>query len=180
MAMTFKFFKANHTTSIEECKRQFKRLMVKYHPDLASKRGMSVEEATEACQQIGREWDYLKSHNYYIHEDSNGGTYTDDDQMKADDVTERYADIIEALIKMEGVIVEICGTFLWLSGNTYEHKAEIKALGFRWASKKKRWFLAPKDWKKKGRRELGMDEIRNNYGSVKVAAGSYQPMALGA
>lgn len=176
--MKFQYFKADHMTTIEEAKKQFKRLMVMYHPDIATKRGMSEEEATKICQQISVEWNYLKNHNYNIHETKNGGTYTDWNQDRADDVTERYAEIIEQLVKMDGVLIEICGNFIWLDGNTYAHKAEIKELGFRWASKKKRWFLAPQGWRKKGHRELQMDEIRNAYGSVKVAAGTYQRMAL--
>lgn len=176
--MKFQYFKADYTTAIEEAKKQYKRLILKFHPDLAVKNGMSVEEATKACQTINAEWDYLRKHNYNIHVSQNGGTYTDWNQDKADDVTERYADIIEQLIKMEGVLIEVCGSFIWLSGSTKEHKDAIKALGFRWASKKKMWFLAPQGWKKRGRRELGMDEIRGTYGSVKVAAGQYQRKAL--
>lgn len=178
--MKFQYFKADHMTSIEEAKKQYKALILKWHPDLAVKNGIDYDEATRACQQINAEWDYLRKHNYNIHTSATGNTYTDENQDVPDEVTERYADIIEALVKMEGVLIEICGSFIWLSGNTYEHKAEIKALGFRWANKKKMWFLAPKEWKKKGRRELQMDEIRNAYGSVKVAAGQYQRMALGA
>ena len=175
--MKFQYFKADHTTTIEDAKKQYKRLILMYHPDLAAKNGLTVEEATKACQTINAEWDYLRKHNYNIHEGQNGGSYTDWTQDAPDDVTNAYADIIEQLIHMDGVLVEICGSFIWLSGNTYAHKADIKSLGFRWASKKKMWFLAPSDWKKKGRRELSMGEIRDTYGSVKVASG-YSRYAL--
>jgi len=165
--MKFQYFKTDLSTNltIEEAKRQYKKLILAYHPDLAVRNGLTIEEATEACQKINAEWDYIKSHNYNIHESKDGGTYTDTNQDAPDDVTEKYKDIIEALIKMEGVIIEICGSFIWLSGGTYDHKAEIKALGFKWASKKKMWFLAPQGWRKRGRRELSMSEIRSSYGS---------------
>lgn len=167
--MQFKYFKANFTTTIEEAKKQYKKLILKYHPDLAAKNGISVEEATKATQTINAEFDYLKTHNYNIHEGAEGGTYTDWNQQTPDDVTARYAEIIEALIHMEGVVIEICGGFIWLSGSTYDHKTEIKGLGFRWAHKKKMWFLAPEGWRKKSRRELSMGEIRDTYGSQRVA-----------
>lgn len=170
--MQFKYFKADYTTTIEEAKKQYKKLIFKYHPDLAAKNGLTIEEATKATQTINAEWQYLVSHNYNIHEgQQKGSTYTDWSQDVADDVTARYAEIIEALIHMEGVIIEICGSFVWLSGSTYDHKAEIKAMGFRWAPKKKMWYLAPKDWKKKSRRELTMGEIRDTYGSQVVGTG---------
>ena len=177
--MQFKYFKANYQTTIEEVKKQYKQLIFKYHPDLAEKNGLTVDEATKACQTINAEFDYLKTHNFNIHETAEGSTYTDWNQETPDDVTSRFAEIIEQLVKMEGIIIEVCGSFLWLSGSTYDHKAEIKGLGFRWASKKKMWFLAPKDWKKKSRRELTMGEIRDTYGSQFVNATAHR-MALSA
>ena len=176
--MKFQYFKTDLSTNltIEEAKRQYKRLILTHHPDLAAKNGMTVEEATKATQTINAEWDYIRKHNYNIHETKDGGVYTDWNQDTADDVTERYAQIIEQLIKMEGVTIEICGSFIWLGGNTFEHKGEIKRLdayGVKvgWANKKKMWFLAPPDWKKKSHKELTMDNIRNTYGSQFVGVG---------
>lgn len=167
--MQFKYFKADYATTIEEAKKQYKQLVFKFHPDLAQKNGVTFEEANEALKTINAEFDYLKKHNYNIHETAEGSTYTDWSQDVPDDVTARYAEIIEALIHMEGVIIEICGSFIWLSGNTYQHKAEIKGLSFKWAHKKKMWYLAPEGWRKKSRRELTMGEIRETYGSQFVA-----------
>lgn len=169
----FKYFKAKRgytmgSTPIEEYKRQYKKLILAYHPDLAAKNGLTVEEATKACQTINAEWDKLRKHNYNIHEDSNGGVYTDRTQQQADDVTANFKDIIEKLIHMEGLEIEICGSFLWVGGNTKPNKDELKGMGFRWASKKRRWFLAPQGWRKKGRRELTMNEIRDSYGSQRI------------
>lgn len=161
--MMFTYFKADHLTTIEDAKRQYRRLAVKLHPDMGG--------SEDAMKQLNAEWDYLRKHNYNIHETKDGGTYTDWQQDVPDDVTERFAEIIDRLIHMEGVLIEVCGSFLWVSGSTYDHKDEIKAMGFKWAHKKRMWFLAPKDWKKKGRRELTMDEIRGTYGSQKVGAG---------
>lgn len=166
--MKFKYFKADYQTTIEEVKKQYKKLIFKYHPDLAAKNGLTIDEATEATKTINVEFEYLRKHNYNIHETAEGSTYTDWSQDVPDDVTNRYAEIIETLIHMEGVIIEICGKFVWLSGSTYDYKNEIKNLGFRWASKKKMWFLAPKDWKKKSNHELTMSEIRDTYGSQLV------------
>ena len=80
--MKFTYFKADHTTTIEEAKRQYHRLCLRWHPD-----------------------------------------------------------------RPDG---------------------DLKAMGMRWASKKTRWYKAPKDWKRKNHRKLTMDEIRNRFGSQKV------------
>lgn len=84
---------------------------------------------------------------------------------KENDVNEN---IIQQVKAMEGVVMEVCGTFLWLSGETYEHRKEIKSLGFRWAAGKQMWFLPPEGWH--GRRGKGwsMDHVRSQYGSQSV------------
>ncbi len=171
--MKFQFFKATRNAeiwqlSIEECKRQYRKLAMRHHPD----RGGRLED----MQQVNAEWDYLRKHNYNIHETKDGNTYTDQTQDAPDEVTNRFVEIIEKLINLEGLEIEICGSFLWVGGNTYEHRAAIKELGFRWANKKKMWYMAPEGWRKKGRRELTINEIRDAYGSQKI--NSKQRMAL--
>jgi curved DNA-binding protein CbpA len=169
----YKFFKfrPDQTITIEAIKKQYHKLALQWHPDRPN-------GDLTTMQQINAEFDKLRKLYYNVHESQNGFTYTDEAQTATDDVTANFVDIIDQLIKMEGVMVEICGSFIWLGGNTYEHKAEIKSLGFKWASKKKKWFLAPKDWKKKGRRELTMQEIRENYGSRVVSSATNMTYAL--
>lgn len=77
-------------------------------------------------------------------------------------------EILAKVESMEGVAVEKCGTFLWLSGNTYEHRREIKALGFKWSAGKQKWFLAPKGWHGKRGKGWSMDRIRAEHGSEMV------------
>ena len=160
--MHFKFFTADFRTPIEEVKKQYHKLVLKFHPDRGG------DENT--MKRINAEWDYLKKHNYNIHKTKDGSTYTDDSQWSPDDLTERFVAIIEALMKLEGVGIEICGSFIWLDGNTREYKDTIKSLGFKWASRKKKWYAAPSGWKKHGR-EWKMDEIRGHYGSKIVVEG---------
>lgn len=169
--MTYFKFRANEPITIEKIKKMYHELALRWHPDRPN-----GDLAT--MQAINAEFDQLRKRYYNVHEAQNGNVYTDETQDRSDDVTANFIDIIDQLIHMEGLLIEVCGSFLWLGGNTYEHKAEIKAMGFRWASKKKRWFLAPKDWKKKGRRELSMDEIRENYGSRVVSTGTTTARAL--
>lgn len=165
MTTEFKFFKPMRgrtifQTPIEELKRQYRKLAIKHHPDMGGK--------LEDMQRVNAEWDVLKKRCYNIHEGMSGDVYTDQTQDAPDDVTERFKDIIEQLIHMEGLEIEICGSFLWVGGNTKPNKDELKGMGFRWASKKRRWFLAPQGWRKKGRRELTMGEIRDSYGSQRI------------
>lgn len=166
MFATYKYFKFGPTAqiTIEAIKRQYRELAMRWHPDRPN-------GDLSAMQEVNAEFDALRKRYYNVHESQSGAVYTDETQDTYDTTTENFVEIIDKLIRMDGVGIEICGTFLWLDGNTYAHKAEIKELGFRWASKKRRWFLAPEGWCKKGHRELTMGEIRSNYGSKRVTEG---------
>lgn len=155
-----KLIKADFRTAIEDIKSQYKKLVFKLHPDMGGNE--------EDMKRLNVEFDFLKAHNFNVHKGQNGGVYTDQTQDRPDDVTDRFKDIIDQLIHMEGLEIEICGSFLWVGGNTKEHKDELKAMGMRWAHKKRRWFLAPQGWRKKGRREMSMGEIRDNFGSQRI------------
>lgn len=82
--------------------------------------------------------------------------------------SEKLNKAINAIISLEGVVVEVCGSWVWLSGNTKPHKEEIKAFGYFWASKKKQWYFRPSDYKSKSRGGFSMDEIRSIHGSSEV------------
>ncbi|MBS0350771.1 MAG: hypothetical protein JSR33_06240, partial [Proteobacteria bacterium] len=54
-----------------------------------------------------------------------------------------YAEILSrALNAIMGcsLEIEICGAWIWLSGDTRPHKELLKQNGFRWAPKKERCF----------------------------------------
>lgn len=163
--MEFKFFKfhAGAAITIEKIKKMYRELALANHPD----RGGDEE----TMKVINAEFDALKKRYYNVHEASNGSVYTDETQTKADDVTERFIDIINVLINLDGLDIEICGSFVWVSGDTYPHKETLKGLGFKWARSKKKWFLAPEGWKKTGA-SMSMNKIRRVYGSQKVTAKS--------
>lgn len=97
-----------------------------------------------------------------IHVNSKGETY----QKEVKESTEDFTALINELIAMDGIIVEACGTWLWVSGATKEHKDALKACGFKYAAKKKMWYKAPAGTKHyKGKKTWEMNKIREAYGS---------------
>ncbi|MBS0350596.1 MAG: hypothetical protein JSR33_05305 [Proteobacteria bacterium] len=65
--------------------------------------------------------------------------------------------------------IEICGAWVWLSGDTRPHKELLKQHGFRWAPKKERWFYRPEEYRSSNRGEWSMEKIRTKYGSRPVS-----------
>ena len=77
-------------------------------------------------------------------------------------------EVLQKIINFDGIEIEIVGAWLWVSGNTYKYKKELKEIGFKWASQKKMWYWKSEAYQKKSHKSLSMDDIRNYYGSTKV------------
>lgn len=151
--------------TLEELRKQYKELLKKFHPD-------NPNGSTEATQAINAEYDKLFKVLKDKHEsktaDGDKATY---DNMKYDfSEDEALREILQKIIGFSDITIELCGSWIWLSGNTYQYKAELKEIGFKWASKKKQWYWHSEAFRKKGKKALSMDEIRNYYGSTEVKA----------
>ena len=75
---------------------------------------------------------------------------------------------LNAIINLDGIKIEVCGNWVWLSGNTKPHKDAIKAAGFWWASKKSMWYFRPAEWKSTSRGGWDIEKIRDQHGSYEV------------
>ena len=74
----------------------------------------------------------------------------------------------------DGLVVELCGNWLWITGDTKPVKDKIKDYRnqednnrFRWCRKKVAWSYRPEEWKSSNRRAWSMDQIRAGHGSRK-------------
>lgn len=119
----------------------------KYHPD--------VNPAGEQMMKlVNAAYDVLK--------DFAGET---EGQDRDPSYSEAINAALNAIIDLPGLEIEICGAWVWVSGETFPHKDTLKASGFRWASKKKMWHFRPEEWKSASRGKMSMDEIRGKFGS---------------
>jgi hypothetical protein len=86
-------------------------------------------------------------------------------------LTEALKSLIDKAQTVPGVHLELCGSWLWATGNTKPVKDDLKALGFRWSHNKAAWYWRDpsKPYFRRGGRKYSMDEIRDKYDSVKIA-----------
>ena len=75
------------------------------------------------------------------------------------------ADVRRAIPDAEIVLT---GAWLWVvgSGSTYAARDKLKALGFRWAKGKQKWYFAGRP--AMNRRTMGWDYIAAEYGEVEL------------
>ena len=143
-----KYFRGIET--IEELKKAYKELAKKLHPDLGGNK--------EEFQKMNNEYDLLfKSLKNKANKTNNN---KDNDNFK---------DIINELIKYNELTIEIIGSWLWVSGNTYPLRDSIKKLGMLWSKGRKKWYYTADTigtnthYKKKT-----YDELKQSYGYTKI------------
>ena len=165
-----KYFK--DCTSKEECKKLYKKLAFIYHPD----RGGD----TETMKAINAEFDYVMENN--IFKSSKKDTSKKDTKKDYDFSSSQFKDIISALVRLDGLEIEITGCFIWVTGNTYPQKDIIKSLGFRYSKNKKAWYIAPPEYfaqKRSYKKSYSMNDIRNKYGSTKFESEGNKTKMIG-
>ncbi len=154
----------NNISTLEELRKQYKELLKLHHPDNGG--------ILEIMQEINAEYDRLFKILKSQHESNNAdqaSTNTDYNNMKYDFAEdEKLREMLNKIIHFNGIDIELVGAWIWLSGNTYAHKKELKTLGFKWASQKKMWYWHSEAFRKKSHKTLSMDDIRNYYGSTNV------------
>lgn len=145
--------------TIDEVKAVYKKLAIKLHPD-CNKDKDTTKEFVEMSKQY--EEAFARCKNTY--KSASGETYTKENN----ETSEQFKDIIDKIIHFEGVKIEIIGTWIWLSENTYAYKDQIKELGFKWSRNKQAWSYHSDEWHKTSRGKKTLDEIRNIYGSEEI------------
>jgi hypothetical protein len=145
------YFKECRT--IEEIKALYKILAKQHHPDCggdtATMQQVNIDYAN-ACANV------LKGENLN-HEDT-------EEQIR---LSEEYRAVIEQLMGLTGIIIEVVGNWIWVTGITYPVRKELKAAGLFYASKKIAWYYRAEEYKTTGSKKT-LDEIRYKYGSEKV------------
>ncbi len=143
-----------HCTTLEELKSEFKRLAFENHPD----RGGDTATMQQINAEYSRMFDLLKDK----HRNANGEMYTA--STPTDEAPEEFIEIISRLIRIPKIVVELCGSWLWVSGNTKPAKDTLKELHFSWSANKSAWYYHHGAYFKRGKKKT-LDEIRIMYGS---------------
>ncbi len=140
--------------TIETLKKAYTKLVKQLHPD----NGGDAEAFKEMQSQYRDIFKVVKDN----HISSEGKRYT----KESTEEVEEFMDIIEKFIHVPGIEVELCGRWLWISGNTKPVHEELKALGCHWCNKKKMWnWHRPEDAVRRHKKTMSIQEIRFKYGS---------------
>ena len=74
--------------------------------------------------------------------------------------------IISQILHYENIVIEVIGSWIWLSGDTKQIKDTLKEIGFKWARTKKLWFYG--EMKRRNPKEQNIEDIKAKYGCQTV------------
>lgn len=143
--------------TLEELKKAYRKAALENHPD----HGGNVETMAEINAEYDMMFERLKNaHN----------ANTTDETKKTTETPNEFKDIIETLIRLDGIQIEICGSWLWISGNTYTYRKELGAAGCKYSKNKKMWYWHHEEdsYTYRHKSRTTMDEIRMKYGTETV------------
>lgn len=133
----------------EVIKAAYREASKKYHPDINP-------AGAEMMKMVNSANDSLKDYTGHIKEQ---GT----------DYGDLLNEALNAVFCLSGLMIELCGAWVWITGDTRCHKEHLKVAGFKWASKKKAWYFRPEEYRSRSRGKSTLEEIREKYGSKKPA-----------
>lgn len=125
---------------INEAKSIYKALAKKLHPDVGG--------STEHFKLLNEVYNYILEHGISFSQEN--------------DFDLELEKVISKILHFENIIIEVVGSWIWVSGDTKHIKETLKELSFKWANKKKLWYYG--EMKGKNPKQKSMEEIKNKYG----------------
>jgi len=150
-----KFFKLSELFTLQDVKSMYKKLVYQYHPDRA---GGDLESMKIINIEYELVFAYVQDHPR---------SKEDSAENEKHDLNDGFREILEKIIHLN-ITIEICGSWLWITGNTYPVKNILSQSGLKWRSKKKAWSWSPEGYVFKHHKEFSLEKIRDTFGSIKV------------
>jgi hypothetical protein len=148
----YEFFDIKGLTDIDSLKKSYFKLAKVYHPDAGGTK--------EQFQRLQKEYEGL------FKTIMSGSNLSANDIANEIELDENLRQAVDAIIGIPQLNVELIGKWIWVSGNTYPIRNELKNAGFMFAPVKKMWYY--KGIESAGRGKLTIDEIRKKYGSQAI------------
>lgn len=151
---------------VNELRSEYKKLLRKYHPD-----NNLDKDTTSIIQEINHEYECIfsyikegfehsKEFDNYSPRTKQSYDWTKDKQMR---------EMIYNLCQFPNVQIEVCGVWIYVWGETYPYKKQLKELGLTWNRNRKCWIIHWDDGYKYSPQPLSMNHIREIYGSTIIS-----------
>ena len=119
-----KYFK--NVTNLQELRSQYRTLAFKFHPDKGGD--------TAIMQEINAEYEKLS--RFLI--DGNA-TFTEARKSYEHQASADILEKINEIINLPGLVIEIIGSWIWITGNTFPNRQALAKAGFKFMKNKTAW-----------------------------------------
>ena len=154
-----KWFDKSKLHTVTELRTEYKRLLIKHHPD----NGGTVSN----MQEINSEYDELYS--ILSKENNTDDTCTTYNEKATD---EAFKAILNEIASYN-MTIQIIGEWIW-AFDSFAYKDRLKELGFRYAPRKKAWTWHSGEYSKFYRKEVSLNHIRAKYGCQTIRNQNHQ------
>ncbi len=144
--------------TIQELKKQYRDLVMQYHPDL------NKEDTTKIMQEINAEYNNLFSKVKNLFTNKDGKIY----EKENTESVNNFKNIINKLVTFKDCKIEIIGNWIWVSGETKNYKEILKSLKFNWINNKKAWAYHQEKYFKKTKKVYTLEDLRNSFITIDV------------
>ena len=145
------FFDNSIIKTIDDLKKEYFRLAKIHHPDKGG--------STEAFQDLQNEYEKL------LKSTLKNSNLSEEEQHNEEVIDEHLRAVIDSIINIPGINIELIGKWIWISGNTFLVKDQLKALKFVFFKKEGVPFWVFKGVESAGRGKMNLDAIKSKYGS---------------
>ncbi len=142
----------------KELKSLFRKLTLKHHPDHGGD-GEFIKEILEAFEILKDQYSFRIESDKEFEENKNFWNI-DNPEME---------EVFKKIFHFKKLKIEICGYWMWVTGETFNFRKELKKAGLFYAKKKVAWYWKPPEDKNRNRKgNISLEKIRKKYGSQKL------------
>lgn len=152
--MIYKYFKPSIIRSLEELKKAYKELAKLWHPDITGR------DTNKEMAQINEEYENLFEMVKNVKFNHKEKTFYENPEETKEQAND-FINIINKLVKIANIEIMIIGSWLWITGNTFPIKEELKEMSFSYSKNKKAWYLHYEEFKKTSKKNLSLEEIKH-------------------
>ncbi len=152
-------------TNLDDLRKAYHRLAFEHHPDRGGDNLI--------MQTINAQYERLSKKLIYSSDD-----FSEERKVYERNLSHELRKIIERVILLEGVTIELIGSWLWISGNTFPIREKLKSEGFKFSPPKLAWYWHEGEFIKRSKSLQSMEELRDYWGHQYVHSCNFEKRSI--
>jgi len=157
------YFKGIET--LDDLRKEYHRLAFLHHPDKGG--------VTAVMQNINDQYDRLSKKLINGNE-----TFSEGRKEYEQQVSEELRKRLDRIIHLTGIVIELIGSWIWITGNTFVVRDFLRAEGYSFSHPKAAWYWHKGDYVKKSGVLLSMEEMRELWGTEKIKTEAFSTNSI--